>query len=251
MFEPITRALLAAATVGPGQTVLDVAAGPGEPSLAISEVVGRGGRVFSTDAVAGMVAAARREARSLNRTNVEFCQCAAGALPFRSDAFDAIVCRLGVMFFPDPPASLGEMLRVSKPGGRVALAVWPAQDLNPFIRIPTAVVARHCGAAAEDPDAPGALRFAEPGKLARLLEQAGARAVRETRVDFRMTAPVRLEEFWPIRAELSETLRSKIAGLPAPLVTRIAEDVTEAARPFFPGDRMNFPAQVLVVSGEK
>src|SRR5439155_26084888 len=133
--------------------------GPGEPSLAISEVVGRGGRVFSTDAVAGMVAAARDEARSRNRTNVELCQCTAGALPFPSDAFDATVCRLGVMFFPDPLAGLREMLRVSKPEGRLALAVWPARDLNPFIRIPTEVVARHCGATAEDPDAPGALRF--------------------------------------------------------------------------------------------
>src|SRR5439155_21776813 len=133
----------------------------------------------------------------------------------------------------------------------LALAVWPARDLNPFIRIPTEVVARHCGATAEDPDAPGALRFADPGKLARLLEQAGARAVRESRVDFRMTAPVRLEEFWPIRAELSEMLRSKIATLPAPLGARIAEDVAEAARPFFPGDRMDFPAQVPVVSRKK
>lgn len=62
MFAPVTRALIEEAGIKRGQSVLDVAGGPGEPSLAIAEVVAPGGSVTCTDAVARMVAAAEREA---------------------------------------------------------------------------------------------------------------------------------------------------------------------------------------------
>jgi len=252
MFHPITTALLDAARIAAGQSVLDVAAGPGEPSLTIAERVGRAGRVLSTDVTAGMLAAGLREARRRGLENIAFCACSGTALPLRSHCRDAVVCRLGVMFFPDPLAGLTEMLRVLRPGARLALAVWPPRETSPFMSIPNEVVARHCGAAPpEDPDAPSALRFAEPGKLARLLARAGARGVTEETVDFRIAAPIPLEEFWPMRSELSEMLRGKLAQMPPALVARIAADATEAARPYFATGRMDFPAQIRIVSGEK
>jgi ubiquinone/menaquinone biosynthesis C-methylase UbiE len=252
MFHPITTALVDGARIAPGQAVLDVAAGPGEPSLTIAERVGRAGGVLSTDVTAGMLAAGLREARRRGLENIAFCCCSGTALPLRSRCQDAVVCRLGIMFFPDPLTGLTEMLRVLRPGGRLALAVWPPRETSPFMSIPTDVVASHCGPAApEDPDAPSALRFAEPGKLAQLLERAGARRVTEETVDFRIAAPVRLEEFWPMRSELSELLRGKLAQMPPALAARIAADATAAARPYFTTGRMDFPAQIRIVSGER
>src|SRR5206468_8824354 len=106
MFAPVTDALIKDAAISEGQSVLDVAGGAGEPSLTISEVVGATGSVTYTDAVAEMVAAAESEAQRRDITNIRFRQCSADSLPFESASFDTVVCRLGAMFFPDPPAAL-------------------------------------------------------------------------------------------------------------------------------------------------
>jgi len=169
IFEPVTLALIEDAGIATGQSVLDVAGGPGEPSLTIAERVGPTGSVMCTDAVAEMVEAAEREADRRGITNVSFRQCMADALPFDDDSFDVVISRLGVMFFPDPSAALREMSRVTKPGGAVALAVWDESEHNPFLHVVTEVMSRYVETPPADPDALGAFRFAEPGKLASIL----------------------------------------------------------------------------------
>src|SRR5437588_4976214 len=143
MFAPLTRALIEEAGIREGQTVLDVAGGPGEPSLTIAEAVGPSGSVTCTDAVAEMVAAAEGEARRRGLTNVKFRRCEAGRLPFGDDSFDAAVCRFGAMFFPDPSGALRDILRVTRPGGAVSLAVWHRSDLNPFYYVIGQVTSRY------------------------------------------------------------------------------------------------------------
>ena len=250
MFAPVTHALVEEAGITSGQSVLDVAGGPGEPSLTIAEAVGPTGSVTCTDAVAGMVAAAEREARRRGVTNIEFRQCTADALPFDDDTFDAAVSRLGVMFFPDPLAGLREMLRVVRPDCAVSLAVWGRSDLNPFAHVITSVVSRHVDTTPET-GAPDAFRFAEPGTLARVLEEAGAAGVRERVLKFRIEAPVSPAEFWAMRSETSDTLRAKLAGLTAEARVRVAQEVEEAVREFFPEGLVSFPAQILVVTWNK
>src|SRR6185369_6734276 len=120
MFTPLTEALIEQASIESGQNVLDVAGGSGEPGLTIAERVGPNGSVTCTDAVAEMVEAARHEATRRALANVQFHQCTAGSLPFPDNSFDATVCRLGMMFVPDPLSAVREMLRVTKPGARVA-----------------------------------------------------------------------------------------------------------------------------------
>lgn len=99
-FAPLTNALINDADILKGHSVLDVAGGPGEPSLTIAETVGPTGSVVCTDAVAEMVHAAEREAHRRGLTNVSFRQCAADSLPFGNDSLDVVVSRLGTMFFP-------------------------------------------------------------------------------------------------------------------------------------------------------
>jgi ubiquinone/menaquinone biosynthesis C-methylase UbiE len=132
MFAPVTEAIIAEAGIGEGQSVLDVAGGAGEPSLTIAERVGPTGSVTCTDAIAEMVEAARAEAATRGLTNMQFRQCTADSLPFADDSFDAVVSRLGAMFFPDPVAACREMLRVTKPGGAIVFVVWHKNELNPF-----------------------------------------------------------------------------------------------------------------------
>jgi ubiquinone/menaquinone biosynthesis C-methylase UbiE len=252
MFGPITQALIEGADIVEGGVVLDVAGGAGEPSLTIAETVGPTGSVVFTDVTAEMVAAAQSEAQRHGVTNIAFRQCAADSLPFENNSFDAVVCRLGVMFFPDPLAGLREMLRVTKRQRVLSLAVWDKAEVNPFSYLITDVLARHFGAATPaDPNAPGAFRFAEHGSLSRILSEAGAVDVSERVLKFQIAAPISSEQFWTLRSETSGTLREKLAMRSPVEVDQIAQEAQEAVRQYFSDNQMSIPAQIIIVTGRK
>jgi ubiquinone/menaquinone biosynthesis C-methylase UbiE len=251
MFVPLTRALIERAGIVAGQTVLDVAGGAGEPSLTIAETVGPGGAVTCTDAVAEMVEAARAEAERRGLTNMQFRQCTADSLPFPDNSFDAVVSRLGVMFFPDPVAAMRGMLRVLKPNGKLAFAVWGKSDVNPFCYLVTRVMEQHVTSPAADPDAPNAFRFAEPGTLASVMRQAGAIDVEEGVVTFDIEAPISARQFWAMRSQTSDTLREKLEKLSADEQAQIAVEIERAVQEFFPANQMKFPAQLIIATGNK
>jgi ubiquinone/menaquinone biosynthesis C-methylase UbiE len=251
MFAPLTSALMAEARISQGQSVLDVAGGSGEPSLTIADAVGPSGSVMYTDAVAEMVAAARAEAAKRGITNIQFRQCTADALPFADNSFEVVVSRLGAMFFPDTRAALQEILRVTRPDGVTAFAVWHKSEVNPFSYLVTNVVSRHVETPPTDPDEPGAFRFAEPGKLATVLREVGATAVQERVVKFEIAAAISPEQFWEMRSNTSETLRAKLSKLSETLKRQIADEIYTAVREFFPNNQMCFPAQMLIVTGKK
>jgi len=252
MFGPITQALIEDAEIIEGNDVLDVAGGAGEPSLTIAQTVGPTGSVIYTDVTAKMVASAQSEAQRHGVTNIAFRQCAADSLPFENNSFDAVACRLGVMFFPDPLAGLREMLRVTKREGVLSLAVWNKGELNPFSYLITDVLARHFGAPAPaDPNAPGAFRFAEHGSLARIISEAGAANVSERVFKFQIAAPISLGQFWELRSETSGTLREKLATLPEQQRNLIAQEAQEAVRQYFSNNQISIPAQMIIVTGRK
>jgi SAM-dependent methyltransferase len=251
MFKPISEAMIADARISTRDVVLDVAAGTGDPTFDIARVCGPGGWVVGTDAIWGMVAAARRRAGRDNVRNTHFIQCRADALPFRAETFDAAMCRLGVMFFLEPLHDLRQMLSALKPGGRLSFAVWGANAFNPFFSILPPILQRYVPMPPTSPDAPGAFRFAEPGKLARLIEAAGASQVQERAVDFEIEADVRLEDFWTLRSEMSDTLRERAKQLSPAQLASVKRDVQVECKPYFAANRMSFPARCLSVSAVK
>ena len=251
MFAPLTEAMIERAGIHEGQSVLDVAGGAGEPSLTIAERVGLSGSVMCTDAIAEMVEAARSEANRRGLKNMQFRQCTADLLPFPENSFDVVVSRLGVMFFLDAVGAMREMLRVVRPGGSLTFAVWYKSDANPFCYLVSGVMDQHVKAAEADPNAPNAFRFAEPGKLADVMRQAGATDVRDEVVSFDLEAPLSALEFWTMRSQTSDTLREKLASLPAAEQTQIAAEVEQAVAEFFPHNQMKFPTQMLIATGKK
>ena len=251
MFAPLTRALIEELQIKKGDRVLDIAGGAGEPAFSIASETGEHGSVTCTDAVLEMVSAAQRLASQSGIANIEFQNCSAESLPFTDGTFDAVESRLGVMFFSDPPKAFREMLRVAKPGATIAFAVWHKAEFNPFCGLPSKVMAQHIPSDPPGPDAPTAYRFAEEGKLARLLADAGAVSVKERLFEFRITGDLSFSEYWNLRATTSGTIRDQLKKLPAAEVERITAEVADAVAPFFPNDRMDFPAQMLIVSGRK
>ncbi|MCO8168788.1 methyltransferase domain-containing protein [Pseudomonas sp. 21LCFQ02] len=102
------------------ETVLDVAAGNGNASLAAAR---RGCVVTSTDFVGALLERGRERARA-ERFDISFLEADAEALPFADASFDAVLSTFGVMFTPDQPRAAAELARVCRPGGRIGLACW-------------------------------------------------------------------------------------------------------------------------------
>ncbi|HBB88734.1 MAG TPA: hypothetical protein DC047_14075 [Blastocatellia bacterium] len=251
MFAPLTRALIEEAQIVAAQSVLDIGGGAGEPSLTIAGVVGLSGHVTFTDPTAGMVKAAGEESERRGLKNIEFHQAAAEKLPFANNAFDVVVGRLSAMFFADVSGALREILRVVRPGGRLALLVWADQELNPFFSVITEVLNKFVESQPEGEDAPTAFRFARSGKLTKLLEEAGAVSVKERALKFDTEAPIDISQFWEFRTEMSDSFRKKLATLAPDEVNAARDAVLKAVAVYFEGGDMSFPSQVLIISGRK
>jgi ubiquinone/menaquinone biosynthesis C-methylase UbiE len=251
MFAPLTSGLVEEAQIGVGQKVLDIGGGSGEPSLTISRIVGSAGSVTYTDPVAGMLESTQAEAARRGVTNIHFRQCSADELPFEACTFDVAVGRLSAMFFADPAAAVREALRVVLEDGCVAFAVWGPKETNPFFSTITDVIDRFVEIPPQDPNAPDAFRFAVPGKLAGILEQADAKNVIERQLNFQIEAAISFEQFWQLRTEMSETLREKMARLTPAQLPTVKQAVADAARRYFASGVMSFPAEALIVSGRK
>jgi len=251
MFAPVTQALVEDGLIGSGNAVLDIATGPGEPALTVAALVGPEGEVFGIDPAPEMVDAARRAADRVGFRNTHFEVASADRLPFPDDAFDAVVSRFGVMFFPSPVDGIREMLRVLKPGRKLALAVWHFADNNPFHHAMARVVERFVESPPLPPDAPDAFRFAGPGKLRSVLAEAGAMSPSERLLRFTIQASLPVEEFWTLRYEMSEKLREKLAKLSGDQMMEVRRLALEALREYSSEQGMSFPAEVLIVSGTK
>jgi SAM-dependent methyltransferase len=115
-----------AAGIGPGQAVLDVACGTGIVARTVADRVGDSGQVVGVDLNEAMLTVARRV-----RPDLDWRQGDVAALPLPDASFDAVLCQMAMMFFPDRAAALHEMARVTRPGGVIALAVPASLDAQP------------------------------------------------------------------------------------------------------------------------
>lgn len=126
LFGPWGPVVASVAGVASGHTVLDVACGTGAAALAAASIVGPSGRVAGLDANPEMLAVARRKS-----ADIDWREGVAETLPFDDASFDAVVSQFGFMFFDDRPRALSEMMRVLRPGGRLAVAVCGAVERSP------------------------------------------------------------------------------------------------------------------------
>lgn len=124
LFEPWARDLIGRLDPAPGEAALDIACGPGTVTLLLAEAVGQDGRVVATDISPAMIAVGRAKDVPAGFAPIEWIESPAAPLPVPDASFDLIACQQGLQFFPDPVASLAEMRRALRPGGRAAVATW-------------------------------------------------------------------------------------------------------------------------------
>jgi ubiquinone/menaquinone biosynthesis C-methylase UbiE len=193
--------LIAAAEIAPGQRVLDLASGAGQPAFAISALLGASSEIVATDLLPEMLRGAQRRAAASALANLRFAIADMQALPFAAAAFDRATCRFGIMFVPDAGRALGEVRRVLRPGGRAAFMVWGARADTTMFRIVVGAAERILG---RDPDEDMAavFRFAAPGSLSALFAQAGFARIEERELRLEGAAPADAP-FWRPQLEMS------------------------------------------------
>jgi ubiquinone/menaquinone biosynthesis C-methylase UbiE len=126
LFAPWPPHLTNGARVRKGSHVLDIACGTGVLARHAFAAVGPTGRVVGVDPAPGMLAAAREV-----EPTIDWVLCGAEALELEDASFDCVMSQFGMMFFQDRAKAIGEMLRVLKPGGSLAIAVWDSVERNP------------------------------------------------------------------------------------------------------------------------
>jgi len=245
----VNDALLSAAHIRPGIRALDLASGSGEPALQIAHAIAPAGTVIATDISGGMLKIARENAEQQRLTNISFAPCDAEELPFDDNAFDAVTCRMGAMFFVDLQRALSEIRRVLRPGGRAAFAAWGPLERNEFFFSLLQPFFRRIDAPAPPADAPHPFRFSRPDALARELRVAQFHDVRESMTDMAAPWPGSPEEAWQVFYEMAAP----------PFVDELADEDRRAAiregidtlRPLYDGKTINARAAIVLVSGTK
>ena len=120
--KPIADIIIDHLEIQETDTVLDIAAGTGEPGLTIAALATKG-RVTGTDLSEEMLSTADEKAKGLGLNNYNTLVADVCELPFGNDTFNKVSCRMGFMFFPDMQLAANEMYRVLKPGGKLAISV--------------------------------------------------------------------------------------------------------------------------------
>ena len=170
---PISHWMIDHAKPQPGETVLELAAGPGDTGFMAARLIQPGGTLISSDASAGMLDVARERAEEQGIANVDFKQLQLEWIDLPTAAVDVVLCRWGVMLTVDPAAALRECRRVLKPGGRIALAVWDVPEKNPWATILQRALVDLGHMESAPVGGPGMFALSAPGLLNTMLEDAG------------------------------------------------------------------------------
>jgi SAM-dependent methyltransferase len=177
--QKLSQRLIELAEIKPGQRVLDVATGIGEPSITAAKVVGTGGHVLATDISRQMLAIAKERATLLGLQDIiEFKESDAENLDLANSSFDAALCRWGLMLFPNLDAAIRKIYSSLVSGGRFAAAVWADATKVPIISLATRIIGSQVQMSAPPPGGvPNPFSLSDTNKLENSLARAGFRDI--------------------------------------------------------------------------
>ena len=245
-----TDRMLSTAGVQTGHRVLDVAAGAGGQTLAAARLVGPGGHVLATDISPALLEYAAAAARDAGLDNVTTRELDGEELTVEEEDYDAVVSRVGLIYFPDQQAALRGMLRALRPGGRISAVVYSTADRNGFFSVPVGIIRRRAQLPPPAPGQPGPFSLGASGVTEQALTDAGFSDVRAEVVP----SPLRMasaEDCLRFEKESFGALHQMLSGLDEDTQNEAWTEIAEALRQFERPDGFVGPCEMLVVSGQK
>ncbi|KFC69369.1 putative S-adenosyl-L-methionine (SAM)-dependent methyltransferase [Bosea sp. LC85] len=247
---PATEIMLDIAKIGSGHRVLDVAAGAGDQTLQSADRVGPAGHVLATDVSKNILAFAAENARKAGHCNIETKVLDGEDLDVPEGTFDAVISRVGLIYFPDQQKALAGMKRALKPGGRVAAIVYSTAENNKFFSIPVSVIRRRANLPPPLPGQPGPFSLGGPGVLEETFRKAGFRDVASRTV----AAPVRLKtaaECVRFEKESFGALHQMLAGLDDAGREAAWREIEQELERFETSSGFEGPCEMIVAVGVK
>lgn len=248
---PATELMLDMTHVQKGSRVLDVAAGAGEQTLAIARRTGPTGYVLATDLSPGILDHAAANAKRAGYGHVETLVKDGEALSeIKAQPFDAVISRVGLIYFPDQQKALTGMRTQLREGGRVGAMTYAAADLNGFFSIPVGIIRRRAALPAPLPGQPGPFSLGDPDVLVQRFREAGFIDIQVERVP----APVRLGsalECLQFEQESFGALHQMLGGLSDAEQDDAWAEIEEALGAFEKNGQFEGPCEMLVAAATK
>lgn len=248
---PPTEAMLDMAGVSRGSRVLDVAAGAGEQTLAAARRVGPTGHVLATDISPVILEYAERSARLAGLAHVTTYPIDGESLDeLDAGPFDAVISRVGLIYFPDQQKALRGMRSKLRDGGKVAAMVYSTAECNGFFSIPVSIIRRRAELPPPLPGQPGPFSLGKPEVLESAFTNAGFTDVRIETV----SAPVRLasaSECLQFEQESFGALHQMLGGLTDAAKDEAWEEIEQALQRFENGQQFEGPCEMLIAVGTR
>jgi SAM-dependent methyltransferase len=246
-----TERMIDRAGVTAGSRVLDIAAGAGGQTLAAARRAGPPGHVLATDISPTILTYAAKAAAEAGVTNVETLEADGEQLEsLPAASFDAVVSRVGLIYFPDQQRALAGMHRALRDGGRIAAVVYSTADRNEFFSVPVSIIRERAQLPAPLPGQPGPFSLGAPGVLEAALADAGFRDITVDAVPspLRLPSAAACAQF---ERESFGALHQMLAGLPESEVSNVWDEIATALERFEAGDSFVGPCELLVAAGTK
>ena len=212
--------------------------------------MGHAGSVVATDISPRILELAQRNARSAGYTNVETLVADGEEFSFPR-VFDAAVCRLGLMFYPEPAKGLAQIYSALQSGGWVSTVVFSDAENNPCVVTAVRIALKHAGSGDFDPDRPsGLLSLGKPGSINTLFENAGFRDVTTVKISAPMRLPT-MEHYLRFLRDSAGPVLHLMARMDDSRNTEAWLEMATELRQFETADGWSGPNELLVSSGRK
>jgi ubiquinone/menaquinone biosynthesis C-methylase UbiE len=240
------------AQVQTGDKVLDIATGYGEPALTAAQRVGPSGRVIGIDLAPQLLAIARDRATSHGFKQVDFYEMDAEELSLPNDTFDAALCRLGLMYFPNVVATLESIKRHLKIGGRFVAAVWCTPEEAPVEGLPEDLATKKAHVPLFEDGIPGPFSLTDSKTVEQRFTLAGFSEVQSEKLDVAYEFGS-LDDYILYLQDTSAPLKAIVARMSAERQSTIWDDIkAQAARDYLTSSgKLIMPGEVICVVGRR
>jgi ubiquinone/menaquinone biosynthesis C-methylase UbiE len=249
--QKVSDKLVELAEIKPGDRVLDIATGIGEPGVTAAMRVKPDGKVVATDISPQMIAIAKSRAESLGLENImEFRESDAEKLDLPKSSFNAVLSRWGLMFLPNLPMALTTTRQLLIPDGRFAAAVWSAPIKVPMLDLPMSTVRKQINAPAPPPGTPGPFALADVEALRGSFAQAGFKDVRAQtlNITFSFDSP---DSFTKFHQQIAAPIQAMLANQTEERKRQVWNSVTEAVWQYADSHgRVNLDNEVICIVGK-
>jgi SAM-dependent methyltransferase len=246
-----TEIMLDMVGIGLGSRVLDVAAGAGGQTIAAARRVGPDGYVLATDISSNILEFTANSAHQAGLSNVETCVMDGESLEeLEEGSFDAVISRVGLIYFPNQQKALAGMRRALKPGGKIAAVVYSTPENNKFFSVPISIIRRRAQLPPPLPGQPGPFSLGNPRVLEEVFESAGLTEV-HSQV---LSAPLHLPsaaECVRFERESFGALHQMLSGLDDTQREAAWAEIEQELRKFEGPDGFQGPCELVVGSGVK